>query len=210
MNVFCAGFLRNQSLRFWFHITSNTYHLVIFTHLLKLMNFRTTFAVVVLAGYASHRGFWYLPCFALIPDITHIADDGGTLHLQGSLVHQEVFHEEVFLHAIHAICWNEELFPTQWTRNLISWFLLLRFSCSIQTFKTECVNAWQHSWICECTHADRTFSYFSEVFCSLLKCFRHPDLSCEPIKQNKINNCSDEKYNMAVVHSKFILFITIT
>jgi len=25
-----------------------------------------------------------------------------------------------------------------------------------------------------------------------------------------MNNCSDEKYNMAAVHSKFILFITIT
>src|SRR6218665_335514 len=170
------------------------------------MNFRTTFAVVVLAFNASHRGFWYLSCFALIPDITHIADDGGIPHLQGSLVHQEVFHEEVFLQAIHSIIWNDELFPTQWTRNFVSWFLVLRFSCPTQAFNTECVNAWQHSWISECTHADRTFSYFPEVFCSFFKCFRHLDLSCEYIKQNKINNCSDEKWTTCLLSTLSALY----
>src|SRR6218665_1386375 len=151
---------------------------MIFSDLLKLMKFDAATTVVILAVKTSHRGFWYFSCFSIIPDITHIADGGGTPQLQGSLVHQEVLHEEVLLHTINSICWNDELFTTQRTRHVVSWFLLLRFSCSIQTFNTECVNAWQHSWVSEYTPADRTFCYFSEVFCSFFKCFRHLDLFC--------------------------------
>src|SRR6218665_1155055 len=109
------------------------------------MNSSTTFTVVVLAFHASHRGFWYFSCFSLIPDITQIADDVGTPHLQGSLERQKVFHKEVFLHTMHSIFRYDEIFPTQRTRHLVPWFLLIRFSCPTQTFNTECVNAWQHS-----------------------------------------------------------------
>src|SRR6218665_2406766 len=209
MNVFGAEFNRNKSISLRFHVTSNIYHLVIFSGLLKAMNFRAIFTVVFLAFHASHRGFRCFYCFTLVLHITNFADDGGTPQMQSSLELQEVLHEEILLQTMHSIFRNHEFFTTQRTRHLLPWFLLLRFSWPIQASNTECMNAWQHSWIFECTHAYRTFCYFSEVFCSFFNCSRHLDLSCEPIKHNKVNNCTGETY-LAVVHSKCILFVAIS
>src|SRR6218665_835486 len=200
MNVFGAAFHRNNFISFRFHFSSNVSHLVVFSRFLQVMNFRAVFTVVFLAFHASHRGFWCFYCFAVVLDFTHIADDDVTPQLQSSLELQEVFHEEVFLYTMHSIFRNNEFCPTQRTRHLVSWFLLLRFSCPTQTFNTECVNAWQNSWISECSPADRTFCYFSEMFSSFFKCVRHLDLHvhvhvcCECIKENIISNCSDENW----------------
>src|SRR6218665_4217867 len=133
MNVFGAEFHKNKSIYLRFHVTSNIYHLMIFSRLLKAMNFRTTFTVVFLAFHASHRGFWCFYWFTLVLHITNFADDGGTLQLQNSLELQKVLHEEILLHTMHSIFWSQEFFTTQRTRHLLSWFLLLHFSCPIQT-----------------------------------------------------------------------------
>src|SRR6218665_1515451 len=192
LNVFSAVYCTKSPIHFRCCFASNFCKLVISTQFLKLMNFDAAVTVVILAFYASHSSIWYMyvSCLSLIPYITHSAYGYGVPNLQRCLEVQKVFHEEVFLQTINSICRNEEVSTTQRTRHTVSWFLLGCVCSAFEAFKTETMDAWQHSWIFECTHADWTFCYFFKLLCSLFTEISHFNLSLfgEPIKQNKHQN----------------------